>query len=143
MPCLRQNAVSAGYDSAAPPAISSSWTRTRFPLQEARSSRIWPRYGSAFSTRWIGGTLVEFALRTLRTLWRESCNPCAISRRLTPLAWSSRIVVRCAWLSMFWFLFCLDSLAHSIQFAARAFDRVLRLLLLAGIHSGHGCGELF
>ena len=36
----------------------------------------------------------------------------------------------------------MDSLAHSIQFAARAFDRVLRLLLLAGVHSGHGFVEL-
>jgi hypothetical protein len=36
----------------------------------------------------------------------------------------------------------LDSLAHSIQFAARALDGVLRLLLLAGIHSGQGFGEL-
>jgi hypothetical protein len=40
------------------------------------------------------------------------------------------------------FLFCLDSLAHSIQFAARAFDRVLRLLLLASVHSGQGFGKL-
>ena len=29
-----------------------------------------------------------------------------------------------------------------MQFAARAFDRVLRLLLLAGVHSGQGFGEL-
>jgi hypothetical protein len=43
---------------------------------------------------------------------------------------------------MFGFLFGLDSLAHSIHFAARAFDRVLRLLLLAGVHSGQRFGEL-
>jgi hypothetical protein len=43
---------------------------------------------------------------------------------------------------MFGFLFLLDSLAHSIQFTARAFDGVLRLLLLAGIHPGKGFGEL-
>ena len=36
MPCRRQNAVSAGYDNAAPSAVSSSWTRTRFPLQETQ-----------------------------------------------------------------------------------------------------------
>jgi hypothetical protein len=40
------------------------------------------------------------------------------------------------------FLFCLDSLAHAIQFAARAFDRVLRLLVLARVHSGQGFVEL-
>ena len=40
------------------------------------------------------------------------------------------------------FLFCLDSLGHSIEFTACAFDRVLRLLLLAGVHSGHGFVEL-
>jgi hypothetical protein len=44
---------------------------------------------------------------------------------------------------MFGFLFGLDSLAHSIQFAARAFDRVLRLFLLASVHSGQGFVELF
>jgi hypothetical protein len=37
---------------------------------------------------------------------------------------------------MFGFLFYLDALAHPVQLAARAFDRVLRLLLLAGVHAG-------
>src|SRR6266705_2932315 len=41
------------------------------------------RWGSAFSTRWISGTLVEFERRTLRTLRRDSCNTRAISRLVT------------------------------------------------------------
>ena len=38
--CRRQNAVNAVYDSSAPPSRNSSWTRTRFPLQRSKSSRI-------------------------------------------------------------------------------------------------------
>src|SRR6185437_4242782 len=38
--CRRQNAVNAVYDNLAPPASSSSWTRTRFPSHCSKSSRI-------------------------------------------------------------------------------------------------------
>src|SRR5712692_6289756 len=141
MPCLRQNAVSAGYDSAAPPAVSSSWTRTRFPLQEIKRSRICCRYGSAFSARWIFGTLVEFDRSTLRTVSRDNCSTRAISRLVTPFALSSRIAVRCAWLSMLGFLFLSDSLRHPVEFPARAFDVALRLFLSRAIHLRQGFGE--
>src|ERR1017187_2097395 len=141
MPCLRQNAVSAGYDSAAPPAVSSSWTRTRFPLQEVKRSRICCRWGSAFSARWISGTRVEFDRSTLRTAGRDNCNTRAISRLLTPFALSSRIAVRCAWLSMWSFPFVSDSRPHPVQFPARAFDLALRLFLLPAVHLRQGFGE--
>src|ERR1039457_6016299 len=141
MPCLRQNAVSAGYDKAAPLAVSSSWTRTRFPLQEVKRSRICCRWGSAFSARWISGTLVEFDCSTLRTVSRDNCNTRAISRLLTPFALSSRIAVRCAWLSMWSFPFLSDSRRHPVQFPARAFDLALRLFLLPAVHLRQGFGE--
>src|ERR1039457_7372506 len=79
MPCMRQKPVSATYDSAAPPATNSSWTRTRFPLHDVKSSRICSRYGSAFSARWISGTLMELERSTLRTVSRDNRSTCAIS----------------------------------------------------------------
>ena len=57
-----------------------------------------------------------------------------ISCRLAPFACSSRIAVRCAWLSMSRFLFLSDSFRHSVQFTAGAFDPALRLLLLHRVH---------
>ena len=141
MPCRRQNPVSAGYDSAAPPAISSSWTRTRFPLHEVKRSRICSRYGSAFSARWISGTSVEFERSTLRTVRRDSRSTCAISCLLTPFALSSRIAVRCAWLSMFRLLLLSDSFRHPVQFPARIFHLALRLFLLRASHLRQGFGE--
>src|ERR1035438_7443062 len=134
MPCLRQNAVNAGYDSSAPLAASSSWTRTRFPLQAGKRSRISCRYGSAFSGRGISGTWVEFERSTLRTVGRDSCSTRAISCLLTPFALSSRIAVRCAWLSMLGCLFLSDSFRHPVEFATRACEPVLRLLLLSAVH---------
>src|SRR5271157_342496 len=134
MPCLRQNPVSAGYDSAAPPATNSSWTRTRFPLHDVKRSRICSRYGSAFSARWISGTLVELERSTLRTGSRDNRSACAIWCLLAPFALSSRIAVRCAWLSMFSFLLPFDPLRHPRQFPTRVFDLALRLFLL---RTGH------
>jgi hypothetical protein len=46
-------------------------------------------------------------------------------------------VVRWAWLSMFGFLFLLHSFRHPIEFAARAFEVVLGLLALTGVHLDH------
>jgi len=37
---------------------------------------------------------------------------------------------------MFWFLLLFHSFRHSIEFAARTFEAVLRLLALAGVHLG-------
>src|SRR5260370_59057 len=85
---------------AQPPDTNSSWTRTRFPLHCSKSSRICCRCGSAFSGRRNSGTVVEFERRTLRTAMREIPSTRAISRLLTCCAFSSRIVVRCAWLNM-------------------------------------------
>src|ERR1035437_1029278 len=133
MPCLRQNAVNAGYDSAAPPAVSSSWTRTRFPLQEVKRSRICCRWGSAFSARWISGTLVEFDCSTLRTVSRDNCNTRAISRLLTPFALSSRIAVRCAWLNML-LLLLWDSPGQTAKLVFHAFDLAPRCFALPAIH---------
>src|SRR5664279_4758091 len=130
MSCLRQNPVNAGYDSAAPPATNSSWTRTRFPLHEVKRSRICSRYGSAFSARWISGTLVELDRSTLRTVSRDNRSTWAISCMLTPFAFSSRIAVRCAWLSMFRLLLLPDSFRHPVEFPARIFHLALRLFLL-------------
>src|SRR5450756_1105309 len=141
MPCLRQKPVSAGYDITAPLATRSSWTRTRFPLHDTKSSRICSRYGSAFSARWISGTVVEFARSTVRTVCRDTCSTWAISRLLTPFALSSRIAVRCAWLSMFRFLFLFDSRRHPVEFPARVFDLALRLFLLRVSHLRQGFGE--
>src|SRR5665811_511263 len=137
MPCLRQNPVSAGYDSAAPRATNSSWTGTRFPLHDVKRSRICSRYGSAFSARWISGTLVELERSTLRTLSRDRRSTCAISCLLTPFALSSRIAVRCAWLSMFRLLLLSDSFRHPRQFPARIFHLTLCLFLLRAIHVTH------
>src|SRR5437588_2358512 len=141
MPCRRQNPVNAGYDSAAPLAVNSSWTRTRFPLHETNRSRICWRYGSAFSARWISGTLLEFSRRTLRTVRRDMLNTRAISCRLTPFAFSSRIAVLCAWLSMFALFSLSDSFRHPRQFPPRAFDPAFGLLLLRTIHLPHRVGE--
>ena len=84
---------------------------------------------------------MEFERRTLRTVRRDSCNTRAISRLLTPFALSSRIAVRCAWLSMLGFLFLSDSCRHPVQFPARTFDLALRLFLLRAIHLRQGFGE--
>src|SRR5271154_5325174 len=100
MPCRRQNAVNAWYDSVAPSACNSSWTRTRLPLHVYSSSRIRWRCGAALSSRSIFGTAMEFDWSTLRTLWRERFSSLAIWRLFVPFAYSSRIVVRCDWLSM-------------------------------------------
>src|ERR1017187_9161567 len=141
IPCRRQNPVNAEYDSTAPLAVSSSWTRTRFPLQEANRSRICWRCGSAFSARRISGTLAEFSRRTLRTVRRDTFSTRAISRRLTPLVFSSRIAVLCASLSMFGCLLLSHSFRHPRQFPPRAFDPALRLLLLRAVHLPHRLGE--
>src|SRR5450759_2666683 len=141
MPCRRQKPASAGYDSTAPLAARSSWTRTRFPLHDFKRSRICSRYGSAFSARWISGTLVEFERSTLRTVNRDTCSTCPISRLLTSFALSSRIAVRCAWLSMFRLLFLFDSRRHPHQFPARVFELALRLFLLRAGHLRQGLGE--
>src|SRR5450759_4986764 len=141
MPCRRQKPASAGYDSTAPLAARSSWTRTRFPLHDFKRSRICSPYGSAFSARWISGTLLEFERSTVRTVCRDTCSTWAISRLLTPFALSSRIAVRCAWLSMFRFLFLFDSRRHPVEFPARVFDLALRLFLWRAIHFRQGLGE--
>src|SRR5882724_2824631 len=85
--------------------------------------------------------LAEFARRTLRTVRRDNFSTRAISRLLTPFALSSRIAVRCAWLSMFGFLFLSDSRRHTVQFPARAFDLTLRLLLPPLIHFRQRFGQ--
>src|SRR5450759_2040622 len=141
MPSLRQKPVSAGYDRTAPLATRSSWTRTRFPLHDTKRSRICSRYGSAFSALWISGTLVEFERSTLRTVRRDNRSTCAISRLLTPFALSSRIAVRCAWLSMFRLLLLSDSFRHPRQLPARVFDLALRLFLLRASHLRQGFGD--
>src|SRR4249920_1030741 len=134
MPCLRQNPVSAGYDSVAPPATNSSWTRTRFPLHDVKRSRICSRYGSAFSARWISGTLVVLERSTLRTVRRDKRSTCAISCLLTPFALSSRIAVRCAWLSMFRLLLLSYPFRHPVEFPSRTFHLALCLFLLRSSH---------
>src|SRR5260370_31187068 len=134
MPCLRQNPVNAGHDRAAPSATNSAWTRTRFPLHDVKRSRICSRYGSAFSARWTSGTLVELDRSTLRTVSRDNRSTCAISCLLTPFALSSRIAVRCAWLSMFRLLLLSDSFRHPVEFPARIFNLALRLFLLRTSH---------
>src|SRR5467141_711369 len=134
MPCRRQNAVSAGYDNLAPLAVSSSWTRTRFPLQENQISRNCCRKGSAFCARWNFRNCVELERKTLRMVMRDSCNTRAISRLLTRFALSSRISVRCAWLNMLDSPFLSDSRRHPVQFPVRAFDLALRLFLAPAIH---------
>src|SRR5450759_809743 len=141
MPCRRQKPASAGYDSTAPLAVRSSWTRTRFPLHDFKRSRICSPYGSAFSARWISGTLLEFERSTVRTVCRDTCSTWAISRLLAPFALSSRIAVRCAWLSMFRFLFLFDSRRYPVEFPACVFDLALRLFLLRVSHLRQGLGE--
>jgi hypothetical protein len=110
-------------------------------LQEANRSRICWRYGSAFSARWISGTLVEFARTTLRTVSRDTCSTRAISRRLTPCAFSSRIAVLCAWLSMFRLLLLSHSFRHPRQFPPRVFDLAFDPLPLRAGHLRHGFRE--
>ena len=51
------------------------------------------------------------------------------------------MVVRCAWLSIFRFLFLSDSVRHPVQFAARTLDPALRLLLLRGVHLRQSFGQ--
>ena len=70
----------------------------------------------------------------MRTVGRDTRSTRAISCLLTPFALSSRIALRCAWLSLFRFLFLSDSFRHPVQFPARAFDLALRLLPLCRIH---------
>ena len=84
---------------------------------------------------------MEFYRRTRRTLSRDTCSSRAISRILTPCALSSAIAVRCAWLSMFRFLFLSDARRHPLQFPAHAFDPTLRLFLLPAIHLRQSCGK--
>src|SRR5271166_2533404 len=138
IPCRRQNPVNAAYDNAAPPATNSSWTRTRFPWHWAKSSRICCRYGSAFSARCTSGTVVEFDRRTWRTATREIPSTRVISRLLTPLACSSRIAVRCAWLNM-WFFLRLDFFAHAAKLFLNAIDLKPRRFALLEIQFP-GCG---
>src|SRR5581483_10699085 len=134
MPWRRQYAVSAVYDSSAPAARSSSWTRTRLLLHAAKSSRICCRYGSAFSARGMAGISLVFERSTLRTLWRESFNTRAISRVGAPFALSSRIAVLCAWLNMLVCSLPSESLRDAVQLAPRAFHLPLRLFPLLRIH---------
>ena len=54
-----------------------------------------------------------------------------------PLAFSSRIVVRCDWLSMISF----HPLRDALQFPARTLDVALRLLLLFAGHLRYGFGQ--
>src|ERR1700730_17183283 len=132
MPCRRQNAVKAPSDNAAPPANSSSWTRTRFPWHWSKSSRICCRCGSAFSACCSSGTVVELERRTLRTATREIPSTRAISRLLTPCVFSSRIVVRCAWLNMR-FLLREDFFVDAMELFLNAIDlmpRGFRLLVI-------------
>jgi len=77
----------------------------------------------------------------LRTVKRDSFNTRALSRLLTPFAFSSRIVVRCVWLSMSRFLFLSDSCRHPVEFPARAFDLAFRLFLLRAGHLRQGFGQ--
>jgi len=65
----------------------------------------------------------------------------AISRVDMPFALSSRIAVRCAWLSILCFLFLSDSFGHPAEFPACAFDPVLCLLLLPAVHLRQSFGE--
>src|SRR6202171_5309335 len=125
MPCRRQNAVNAAYENSAPPSSSSSWTRTRFPWHWSKSSRICCRCGSAFWARFSSGTVVELERRTLRTATREIPSTRAISRLLTCCAFSSRIVVRCAWLNM-WFLLRLDGFVYAVELLLNTIDLVPR-----------------
>jgi hypothetical protein len=84
---------------------------------------------------------VEFDRSILRTAQRDSFHTRAISRVDTAFAFSSSIVVRCAWLSMLVALFLSDSLFHPVQFVPRAFDLALRLFLPLAVHLGQGFGE--
>jgi len=109
----------------APPAASSSWTRTRFPFEALKSSRIRCRQGSAFSARCNSGTWAAFHRRTLRTVGREIPSPRAVSRWLSPGLFSSRIVVRCAGLNMPWLLL-LDPPGQTLELALNAVDLMPR-----------------
>ena len=73
---------------------------------------------------------MEFERSTLRTLSRDTLSTRAISRLDTPLAFSSRIVVLCDWLS----IVISYPLADAVQLLACAFDMLLRLLLLVLVH---------
>lgn len=52
-------------------------------------------------------------------------------------------MVRWAWLSIFGFLLLLHSFCHSLEFAARTFEVVLRLLVLTEVHLGYRFVEPF
>src|ERR1017187_8852482 len=84
---------------------------------------------------------MEFERSTLPTVRRDSCSTCEISRLLTPFAFSSRIAVLCAWLSMFRFLLLSDSFRHPPQFPACVFNLALGLFLLRAGHLRQGCGQ--
>src|SRR6266581_4595909 len=70
-------------------------------------------------------TVPELERRTLRTARREIPNTRAISRLLTCCAFSSRIVVRCAWLNMRFFL-RLKSSVNALQLLLNASDLLAR-----------------
>lgn len=73
----------------------------------------------------------------MRTLRRDTFNTRAISRVDTPFALNSRIVVRCAWLNMLYFLLLSDSRRQPVEFPARACDVALHLFLLRALHLRH------
>ncbi|MCX6631634.1 MAG: hypothetical protein NTW28_28830, partial [Candidatus Solibacter sp.] len=77
----------------------------------------------------------------MRTVGRDNCSTCAISRLLTPFALSSRIAVRWAWLSICRSLLLSDSFHHPRQFPPRVFDLPLCLLLLQTSHLRQSGGE--
>src|SRR5689334_16266034 len=84
---------------------------------------------------------IALARTTLRTLRRDIRSRRAISCLLAPCALISRIVVRCAWLSMLVLLFLFHSFGHPVQLAPRAFQPLLHLLLLRVIHLRQSRGE--
>src|SRR6266581_826654 len=86
------------------------------------------------------GTVVELERRTLRTARREIPNTRAISRLLTCCAFSSRIVVRCAWLNM-GFLLRLDFFVDAMELLLNARDLMPRGFGLLGIQLGGSCGR--
>src|SRR6266568_3005620 len=100
MPWRRQNAVSAWYDRVAPSATSSSWTRTRLPLQRAKCRAIWSRSGAAFSARASGGTASLPLPITLRTAARDRPSARAMARVPWPCSRSLRIAARVLWSSI-------------------------------------------
>src|SRR6187397_2562601 len=101
MPCLRQNAVSAGYErSTRPRASSSSCTRTRLPLQLWWSARISSRCGSAFSARTSAGGAAVPSASTSLTAPREIPSARAMAREPWPASRSVRMACRIVWSSI-------------------------------------------